>query len=131
MGKRRTLSMDPQERTLCVPFLKSVALDEPFCGSTVMSSKGNIVVLGWIWRGEPTSHVLLQLVTCETRSLSATFITGMSQVSRLNLFISFVIPCIVTSIQRQSHKHWLSTEHTKSLPYVIHRCLAIYSDKVH
>jgi hypothetical protein len=57
--RRRTLSMDPQERTLCIPFLESVGLDEPFCGSTLMRPAGNVVISGWIWWGKPASNFLL------------------------------------------------------------------------
>jgi hypothetical protein len=59
IGRRRTLSMDPQERPLCVPFLESVGLSEPFCGSTVMRPTGSDVIFGRIWWGKPTSNFLL------------------------------------------------------------------------
>jgi hypothetical protein len=116
--------MNPQERTLCIPILEGVALGEPFCGSTVVGSKGHVVILGWIRRGEPTSDVLLQLVTCIARSESATLVIGIRENSRLNLFISFAIPCIVTSTRvslTNIDRRLNSVQLTKSLPYVIHR----------
>ena len=58
--------MDPQERTLCVPFLESVGLGEPFRGSTVMCPAGNVVIFGRVWRRKPISNFLLQMVPWET-----------------------------------------------------------------
>ena len=45
---KRTLSMNPKERSFGFPFLVNVSLEEPCCGFLVMSITGNVMVSRWI-----------------------------------------------------------------------------------
>ena len=56
--------MDPQQGALRVPLSKDASLQEPRGSSILMDFTRSIVVWRRIWRGEPTSGLLLQLITC-------------------------------------------------------------------
>ena len=60
--------MDPHERTRRFPFIHSVALREPRGRAMVMRFTGKILVYPRIWGGQPTTKVLLALVTYEVVS---------------------------------------------------------------
>ncbi len=58
--------MDPEEGTWWgrFPFRERLAMNEPRPRPCVVRFPGNMVILPWIWRREPTANILLQLVTC-------------------------------------------------------------------
>jgi hypothetical protein len=58
----RTLSVDPNERSFCFPFLVNVSLEEPSCGFLVMGITGNIMISRRIRWGEPSVDALPQLI---------------------------------------------------------------------
>ena len=61
-----TLSMDPQKGSLCVPLSEDALLEEPRGSSILMDFASNVVVFRRIWRAEPISGFLLQLVPCNS-----------------------------------------------------------------
>jgi hypothetical protein len=62
-AKFLTFSMGPQDGSCRLPLFKGIAVDKPFSSSTVMNTTSDIVVYGWIRRGQPVSDILLHLVT--------------------------------------------------------------------
>jgi hypothetical protein len=48
--------------------LKDIALHKPEGSTFVVDVASNVVICARIWRGQPTSNILLQLVTCEAAS---------------------------------------------------------------
>ena len=52
---RRTFAIDPQHRTVLLPFAECAALDKPSCGPTLLDSACVIMIDGRIWRREPYS----------------------------------------------------------------------------
>ena len=61
MGQVRTFSVNPKERTCCLPLLKDAPFKEPGCGSLVVSTACNVMVRGRVWWGEPSVKALPQL----------------------------------------------------------------------
>ena len=57
--KGHTLSVDPEQGSCCDPLVKCAALDKPFSSSIVLGPMSHVVVVGRIWRREPTPNVLL------------------------------------------------------------------------
>jgi hypothetical protein len=55
--------MDPHERTRRLPIIHDVALRKPRGRATVMHFADRIVINPWIWGRQPTTKVLLALVT--------------------------------------------------------------------
>ena len=60
--------MDPKKAASPLPLLEHVALCKPRGSATVMRFAGDVVVRPWIWRGQPSSNDLLQLVTYKAAS---------------------------------------------------------------
>jgi hypothetical protein len=60
--------MDPKKAASPLPLLEHIALCEPCGSATVMGLAGDVVVRPWIWRGQPSSNVLLQHVTYKAAS---------------------------------------------------------------
>jgi hypothetical protein len=60
--------MDPKKITGPLPLPEQVTLREPCGSATVMHFASGVVVRPWIWCGQPTSNVLLQLVTYKVDS---------------------------------------------------------------
>jgi hypothetical protein len=67
-GQTHTFTMDPQEETCRLPFLKCAALSEPRRSSIEVISACDVMVCRGIRRGEPASDVLLKLIPCEAHS---------------------------------------------------------------
>jgi hypothetical protein len=61
-GTRRTLSVNPNERSFGFPFLVNASVEEPCCGFLVMSITGNVMISRRIRWGEPFVDALPQLV---------------------------------------------------------------------
>jgi hypothetical protein len=55
--------MDPKKAASSLPLLEHIALCKPLGSATVMGFAGDVVVRPRIWRGQPSSNILLQLVT--------------------------------------------------------------------
>jgi hypothetical protein len=68
-GQSRTFTMDPEQGPPLFPVFED-ALGKPGGCSTVMTCLCNVVIFRWIWRFEPTSDLLLQLLPCHTDSAS-------------------------------------------------------------
>jgi hypothetical protein len=65
-----TFPVNPKKRIRPrhLPFGEGLALNEP-CGSLAVSRFArDVVIFPWIGRREPTSNMLLQLITCQTIS---------------------------------------------------------------
>ena len=62
--------MNPQNRTLGAPLCEEAALKEPYPGSSLIILRCYVVVFRRIWRGNPISGILLQLVTYQRGSAS-------------------------------------------------------------
>jgi len=60
---KHTKAMDPKKAASSLPLLEHIALCKPLGSATVMRFAGDVVVRPRIWRGQPTSNILLQLVT--------------------------------------------------------------------
>ena len=58
MRQVRTFTVDPKERSCCLPLLKDASLEEPGCGSLVVGTARNVMVGGWVWWGEPSVKAL-------------------------------------------------------------------------
>jgi hypothetical protein len=67
----RTFAVYPHKGSLRHPLLERTAFGEPYRGSALVSLAGNNMVVGGIRRREPTSDLLLQLVTCKIVQRSA------------------------------------------------------------
>ena len=52
---RRTFAIDPQHRTVLLPFAECTALDKPSCGPTLLDFTCATMIDGVIWRREPCS----------------------------------------------------------------------------
>ena len=55
--------MYPHERTCRFPGFHGVALHKPRGRAMMMRFPGDVVVYPWIWGGQPTANLFLQLVT--------------------------------------------------------------------
>jgi hypothetical protein len=64
---KHTFSMDPQERPARFPFSQCLALEKPFCCSTMSRFRNKVLVRRRVRRGEPLLRLLLQLVACKYR----------------------------------------------------------------
>jgi hypothetical protein len=60
---KHTKTMDPKKAAGPLPLLEHIALCKPSGSAIVMRFAGDVMVRPWIWRGQPSSNVLLQLVT--------------------------------------------------------------------
>jgi hypothetical protein len=60
--------MDPQKATSRFPIPKEVTLSKPRGSTRVMYVASEVMIRPWIWCGQPTSNVLLQLVTYKVDS---------------------------------------------------------------
>jgi hypothetical protein len=60
--------MDPKKAASPLPFLEHIALCKPCGSATVMRFASDVVVRPRIWRRQPTSNILLQLVTYKVDS---------------------------------------------------------------
>jgi hypothetical protein len=60
--------MDPKKAAFPLPFLEHIALCKPRGSATVMRFASDVVIRPRIWGGQPTSDILLQLVTCKVDS---------------------------------------------------------------
>jgi len=60
--------MDPKKAASPLPLLEHIALCKPRGSATVMRLASDVVVRPRIWRGQPTSNILLQLVTYKVDS---------------------------------------------------------------
>jgi hypothetical protein len=60
--------MDPKKAASPLPLIQHIALCKPRGSATVMRFAGDVVVRPWIWRGQPTSNILLQMATCKVDS---------------------------------------------------------------
>ena len=58
-----TFSVNPKQRTSCLPLLKDAPLKEPGRGSFVVSAACNVMVGGRVWWGEPFVKALPHLVS--------------------------------------------------------------------
>ena len=47
--KDHTLSMNPQQGAGRLPFLEYILVENPSCGSLVMSAARDVVICRWIW----------------------------------------------------------------------------------
>jgi len=65
LEKKRTISADPQQRTILFPPIKRVSLSKPCCSAIVVSIASKIVIYGRIWRRDPSSEVASCVTTCE------------------------------------------------------------------
>ena len=63
MGRVRTFSVNPKQRTGCLPLFEDAPLKEPGCGALVVGTACNVMVGGWVWWGEPFVKALPQLVS--------------------------------------------------------------------
>jgi hypothetical protein len=88
--------MDPQERSICLPFLENAVLRKPCSRPVVVISPRYVVVCRRVWRGEPTSDILLELVTCKAPSILRDTV-GQSEHSRSVLFTLSAISWVVTN----------------------------------
>ena len=77
--------MDPQERSLCLPFLENAVLRKPCSRPVMVVSPRYVVVCRRVWRGESTSNIPLELVTCKAPSVLRVTV-GQSEHSRSILF---------------------------------------------
>ena len=75
--------MDPHERTRRFPITHSVTLRKPRGRAMVMRFAGKILVYPWIWGRQPTTKVLLALVTYK---LISAFMPPNSNIDRLRTF---------------------------------------------
>ena len=57
--------MDPQQRTGYFPILKGTTLDKPRRGAFMVRDARSVLVYGRVWRTEPLSKILSQLVPCK------------------------------------------------------------------
>jgi hypothetical protein len=62
--RRRTLAMDPQERTSGLPLFEKTTSEEPVGRALVLSAALDNMICGWIRRREPLSKVLSPLAPC-------------------------------------------------------------------
>jgi hypothetical protein len=58
-----TFSVNPEQRTSCLPLLKDAPLKEPGRGSLVVSTACSVMVGGWVWWGEPSVKAFPHLVS--------------------------------------------------------------------
>ena len=63
--RKRTFSVDPEQRTRFLPLLEGVAFYEPQGGALVASITCSVIIYRWIWGREPISKVLSNLVPCK------------------------------------------------------------------
>ena len=63
IGRVRTFSVNPKQRTCCLPVLKDAPLKEPGRSSLVVSTACNVMVGGRVWWGEPSMKALPQMVS--------------------------------------------------------------------
>ena len=83
-----TFTMNPQERSLRLPFCQFVALEEPRRSPFVSSLPNEVVIRRRIRGREPVLNLASQLVTYEILSVSA-MKDGEKNNERFILFISF------------------------------------------
>jgi hypothetical protein len=62
--EKHTFAVDPQESAIGLPFGEDTAFKEPPGGSPVMNVACDVVIDGGIWRGNPSSKAISQLVPC-------------------------------------------------------------------
>jgi hypothetical protein len=65
----RTIAINPQQRSVVLPFSEFGALNKPRCGSLVLSLACIVVIDGRVGRREPYSKFLLHLIPCGCISL--------------------------------------------------------------
>jgi hypothetical protein len=65
-----TFTTNPQKGTRRLPVDESITLSEPFRGPVVASCARQVVVLPWVWRGEPVLKISPHFVSCKTMSVS-------------------------------------------------------------
>jgi hypothetical protein len=41
--------MNPEQRTVRLPFTALVAIDEPLCSTLMLTTTHNMLIRGWIW----------------------------------------------------------------------------------
>ena len=75
--------MYPHERTCRFPIFDGVALRKPRGRAMMMRFPGDVVVYPWIWGGQPTANLFLQLVTYD---LVSAYILGNVNTKRLRTF---------------------------------------------
>lgn len=63
--RERTFPVDPQQGSRLFPVPECAALNEPRRRAFVMNTTRSVKIYGRIWRGEPFSDVLSQLIPCE------------------------------------------------------------------
>src|SRR5258707_6774829 len=67
--KRHTLSMNPQKRSLGLPFCQRIALEKPCCSSFMSCSSNKVLIRRRVRGREPVVNVRLQLVACKIPSV--------------------------------------------------------------
>ena len=65
---KHTKTVDPKKAASPLPLLEHITLCKPCGSATVMCFASDVMVRPRIWRGQPTSNILLQLVTCKVDS---------------------------------------------------------------
>jgi hypothetical protein len=65
--REQTFSVDPEEGTFsrCSPFRELVTIDEPRPSFSVPRIESEVVIFPRVWRGEPSSNIFQQLLTCK------------------------------------------------------------------
>jgi hypothetical protein len=63
MGRMRTFSVNPKQRTCCLPLFEDAPLKEPGRSPLVVSAACNVMVGGRVWWGEPFVKALPHLVS--------------------------------------------------------------------
>ena len=108
--------MDPQQGPLRIPLSEDIPSEEPLGGSILMDLTCNVVVWRRIWRGEPTSGLLLQLVPCDWLQHQH-IVAEQIDDKRLILFTLLAISCIASSVLISFRKAArIRSRHTQSLP---------------
>jgi hypothetical protein len=64
-----TFTTNPQKGARRLPVDESITLNEPFRGPVVASFASYVVVLPWVWGGEPVLKISPHLVSCKTMSV--------------------------------------------------------------
>jgi hypothetical protein len=107
----RTFTVNPKQSTRQIPVLESTASDEPYRRFTGVDSAGDNVIFRRVWRRDPDSGILLQVVSYRKGTFSAVPKSGRDDVL-LILLISFATSCMITSIldENDSLKTGLHTQ---------------------
>src|SRR5579863_5755352 len=104
-------------------------MDKPRGRPCVPRSAGNVVIFPGIRRREPTLHISLQLVACQTPQYFITW-QKMKINSRFDLFMSLASRCMITNARSDTEAvHVAKKKCTKRIPDIVDRCFSIYRER--